>query len=168
MLTEEQITKRCEEICAAAGYTFNIPVAINGRLKSTLGRVKSIRRPTGRLEPVIMEFSRSFLSLAKEEEIDEIIKHECAHYLVAVETHEAHGHDEKFQEMCDRISCSANKPVTKIEYMQKDDYFKYIVYCEDCKKAVGWYHRMGKVLKNLDQCYCKDCGNYHLKMIQNW
>ena len=87
------------------GYDFNIPVKINKRLTTTLGRVKWVGN-TETITPISMEFSYQFLKTSTPECIDEVIKHECAHYLVTIETRQNHGHDKVFKEMCKRIGCT--------------------------------------------------------------
>ena len=168
MFTEKDLTEICKNVCAAAGYDLIVPVQINKRLRTTLGRVKYVRRGSGRIDPALIEFSHSFLSLAKEEEIMEIIKHECAHYLVALETHEHHGHDAKFKEICKKINCHANTATVDFDSLGKVENFKYLIYCPSCNEIVAKYHRKGKVIQNLDACYCSRCKNYGLQLIQNW
>lgn len=164
MMTEKDIKNRCSGICKAVGYNFYIPVKINKRLTRTLGRVIHIcYRDT--IVPQSMEISYKLLETGDEKMIDEVIKHECAHYLVAVETHKDHGHDATFKEMCARIDCTFDTPSTKVAAFKNTDY-KYIVTCNFCKKIVGQYHRAGKVVKNPSLYSCK-CGG-SLSVTQNW
>lgn len=164
--TEEELKKTCTNICAAAGYPFNIPVTINKRLRTTLGRVKGICCRTV-YNPIAMEFSYVFLNSASYEDVIDIIKHECAHYLVGIETHERHGHDAVFKKMCLKLGCANNKTKTD-KQMLPDRKFKYEVICDSCHEIVAQYHRAGKILKNIDNCSCGKCGKNMLRVVQNY
>lgn len=155
MMTEKDLTARCTEICKSAGYDFTIPVKINKRLTRTLGRVLFISN-SGYTIPQSMEFSYKMLETGDTATIDDVIKHECAHYLVHVETHENHGHDRVFKEMCKRIDCTFDTTQTKVAAYTPDTY-KYTVTCSCCGKVVGCYHRAGKVVKYPERYTCK-CG----------
>ena len=164
MMTEKDITARCSEICKFAGHNFTIPVKINKRLTRTLGRV--IFFINGEYcTPSSMEFSYKLLETADTETIDGVIKHECAHYLVLVETHENHGHDATFKAMCKRINCSNNTTSIKVAAYTNDAY-KYTVTCDSCKKIVANYCRAGKIVKHPENFRCK-CGG-RLTVTQNW
>jgi len=168
MLNEKDITKICEDICEKVGYTFNIPVKINKRLTRTLGRVKWIKS-RGVVNPYLMEISYQLLSTSTQESIMDVILHECAHYLVIVETHEPHGHDFYFKEMCKRIGCTNDGTHIKnlATIVPENEIYKYFVVCKDCGAVVGRYHRAGKIIKNIEDFYCKKC-NGDLEVIQNY
>lgn len=158
MLNEKEITKMCEEICAGVGYDFTIPVKINKRLTRTLGRVSWIRT-NGKVRSTLMEFSYQFLLTATLDSIQDVIAHECAHYLVTEKTHERHGHDAVFKAMCARINCTNDGTVcySLNRTVPETQIYKYFVKCKECGAIVGKYHRAGKVVQNPDLYYCK-CG----------
>ncbi len=158
MLSEKEITKICEEICAKVGYKFTIPVKINKRLTRTLGRVTWIRT-NGIVKSTLMEFSYQLLSTATFDSIYEVIAHECAHYLVNEETHENHRHDTIFKAMCARIGTTNDGTVCHSldREVPETQIYKYFVTCRDCGKIVGKYHRAGKIVQNPDHYLCK-CG----------
>lgn len=164
MMTEKDLTARCTEICKSVGYDFTIPVKINKRLTRTLGRVLFYSY-SGYVTPESMEFSYKLLETGDTSTIDDVIKHECAHYLVIKETHEDHGHDKVFKEMCARIDCTFNTTTVEVAAYTPDTY-KYIVTCVACGKIVGRYHRAGKVVKFPSHYHCKCSG--HLTVTQNW
>lgn len=170
MFTIEEITKECEKICAAAGYSFDIPVVINGRLRTTLGRVMATRDVYGYVKPVQMEFSRSFLKSGHPEAIHQVIQHECAHYLVDVETHENHGHDAVFKAMCARIGCKNDKAALEDVWSNtnEEEQFKYLVYCDACNTKIQGYNRAGKVVRNIGDYVCPYCHKSALRVHQNW
>lgn len=163
-MTEKDLTIRCKEICESVGYNFNIPVKINKRLTRTLGRVLFLLQGNYTI-PQSMEFSYKLLETGESETIEEVIKHECAHYLVHVETHKNHGHDKVFKEMCARINCSFDTTSTHVA-AYTDNTYKYIVTCNSCKKIVGKYYRAGKIVKYPSNYRCK-CGG-SLVVAQNW
>ena len=164
MLTEKDLTEMCEKICATQGYNFAIPLKINKRLTTTLGRVRYEKR-NNHIVCLDMEFSYNFLSNATFDQIEKVVKHECAHYLVFRETHERHAHDFAFKEMCKRIGCTNDKRIfdENIENINNVDDFKYLVYCDTCKKLVAKYHRAGKVVKMPHLYKCKCGGNLIVK-----
>lgn len=169
MMTIEEITKICENICAEAGYDFTIPVKINKRLTKTLGRVHWKRRNNGDAYSTLMEFSNLFLETSTENSILEIIKHECAHYLVIAETHEPHGHDKVFKSMCTRINCTAD--TAKYNSIKRntpeEEIYKYFIVCKDCGSIVGKFHKAGRTVKHPEDYYCKHCHG-DLTVVQNW
>lgn len=162
MLTEKDITEICSKICADAGYEFTIPVRINKRLTSTLGRVKYIVRG-GRCYNESMEFSYKFLDSSSLDDIMNVIKHECAHYLTTAETQEHHGHDQVFKAMCARIGCVNDKTF----YTGGDltDQYKYVITCQKCHKNFT-RSRKCKITEHPEDYQCK-CGG-PLYVVQNW
>ena len=163
MLNEKDITTICQKICAKAGYDFTIPVKINKRLTRTLGRVTCVRTD-GIVKSTLMEFSYQLIATATIDSIQEVIAHECAHYLVVAETHENHGHDAIFKEMCARINCTNDGTIyhSLSREVPETDVYKYFVICDDCGKIVGKYYRAGKVVQHPDNYSCKCGGNIHV------
>lgn len=157
MLNEQDLKEICSEICKKAGYEFSLPVKINGRLTATLGRVKGILRGEV-FNCEYMEFSAKFLETATLDSIINVAKHECAHYLVAETTHQRHGHDAVFKEMCKKLDCTNDKIYYDYNKTKADtEIYKYLIVCKECGRIVGKYHRAGKVIKNIDDYTCK-CG----------
>ena len=167
MMTEKDLTARCTEICKSAGYDFTIPVKINKRLTRTLGRVTCVKTD-GIVKSTLMEFSYLLISTATIDSIQEVIAHECAHYLVIAETHENHGHDAIFKAMCARIGCTNDGTVCHSldREVPETQIYKYFVVCKDCGKTVGKYHRAGKIVQHPDFYNCK-CGGA-LTVIKNF
>ena len=163
MLNEKEITILCQEICTKVGYDFTIPVKINKRLTSTLGRVSWIKT-NGFVRSTLMEFSYKFLCTATIDSIQDVIAHECAHYLVIAETHENHGHDTIFKEMCAKINCINDGAIchSLSRTVPETEIYKYFAICDDCKKIVGKYYRAGKVVQHPEHFNCKCGGNIHI------
>ena len=168
MFTVENIEKVCQEFSNMVGDTFDLPVAINGRLTRTLGRVCTlVNTKTGYVTLQRMEISRQLLETASEESIRSVIGHEWCHYIIAKTTHERHGHDALFKSWCARIGIENDKATTEVERVVAVQ-SKYEVYCDTCKKTIANYSRMSNTLRNLDQCTCNACKTSNLRLIQNW
>ena len=168
MFTEQDLTKMCKEICAGVGYDFTIPVKINKRLKTTLGRVSWIR-VNGKVTSTLMEISYQLLETATEDSILAVVAHECAHYLVNEETHEDHKHDAVFKAMCARIGCTNDTAVCHElnRAIPESKIYKYFLVCDNCKSIVDKYHRAGKVVQHPEWYACKKCGG-SLHVVQNF
>lgn len=164
MLTEKDLTQMCESICATAGYDFTIPVKINKRLKTTLGRVTWIKSNNGQVNSTLMEISYQLLTTATYDSIYAVVAHECAHYLVTKETHENHGHDAIFKAMCARIGCANDGTVYRglNRTAPESEIYKYFVKCEKCNNIIGKYHRAGKVVQYPELYKCKCGGSLHV------
>lgn len=166
MLSELEITKICQKICAEAGYDFNIPVKINKRLKTTLGRVFSVTSGCNdnKIYNDSMEFSYQFLLNAETCSIMEVIQHECAHYLVTEETHERHGHDAVFKAMCKRIGCTNDGSIYKNlkTNTPSEKLYKYFVICDKCGGTL-MYHRAGKIVQHPEHYSCSCGGKLHVQ-----
>lgn len=153
--TIDEITKECEKCCNKFNLTFNIPVLLNGRLKTTLGRVVFMKSEY-ECYPSKIEFSKSFLENANKTEIIQTIRHECAHLIAFLLSNELHGHDSYFREICSKIDCYESSAATTIEAYESPQFYKYPVFCKKCGFITG-YHRAGKVVKNIDDCLCPTC-----------
>lgn len=168
MYTVEDIKNELNKISESVGDTFNIPIKINSRLTSTLGRVVLLGTKR-RCTVDRMEFSAKFLETATEETIKSVITHEWVHYYVAKTTGEAHGHDSYFKEMCAKIGCDNDKSFTTVERtVEGQSPYKYSVYCPTCGKVIGYYSRMCSTLRDLPNCTCGRCGKGGLYYTQNW
>ena len=167
MWTIDQVIIKLNELAAADGIVIDVPVSANGRLRTTLGRVRSYRSTC---LPISIEFSQKLLNEGTDNDIINVIKHEYVHFFLLVTTGENHGHDYMFKNKCAEIGCEHNKTRNELESedMAPAAQFKYEVYCPDCNKTIGTYSRMCKTLRNLDYCSCGRCGGKALKMIQNW
>lgn len=164
-----RVQKEFMEVCKKANAPCNIPIKLNGRLTRTLGRVHQQHDGDEYWYSTLVEFSKQLLETATDESIDAVIKHEAAHYIATYRTHENHGHDALFKAICAEIGTTNDKTKTKVERtIEASAVYKYQVYCPTCETMIGGYSRMGKTLKNLDQCYCKKCKQHGLQLIQNW
>lgn len=94
--TVDRITAKCAEFSAMVGDTYDCPIALNGRLSRTLGRV-ILGTERGRVIPIKMEFSKEFLNTSTDASI---IGHEWAHYYVTKTTGINHKHDQEFKKAC--------------------------------------------------------------------
>ena len=167
MWTIERVRKELDTLAKADGITIDVPVSANGRLRTTLGRVRSYRSTC---LPIDIEFSKRLLEEGTDNDIINTIKHEYVHFFLLVTTGENHGHDYMFKAKCAEIGCTHDKTRNDVESEAMTDphQFKYEIVCTTCHKTIGTYSRMCKTLRNLDCCRCKRCGGSALKMIQNW
>lgn len=162
--TAATLKSYCAEVCRKAQVELQIPVAINKRLTRTLGRVISTK--TGNyVKANRMEFSQQFLDTASDDSIKDVVRHECAHYIVIERTHESHDHDALFQQVCAEIGCVGDKAYTEVERV-KEVKMKYDVFCVNCGKITS-FSRMCPTLRNIDTCSCRKCGG-SLRYVQNW
>ena len=170
MLSVNDIKVICEETFNKAGYDFNtkhIEVAINGRLTTTLGRCM-YHAGAGRAIPYRIEISRQMLETTREEDIVNVIRHECCHALVAIETGESHHHDKVFKEMCSRVGTPLDSRSSHVErIVDEASLFKYYVRCSCCNQIVGKYQKAGKVVKEFN-CYQSKCCKAPLKVERNF
>lgn len=165
MLTEKDLTQMCTELCSKVGYDFHIPIVINKRLKTTLGRVGYIRSG-GRVKSTKMEFSHQFLSTSTLECIQDVVAHETAHYLCNEMTGEAHHHDKVFKEMCAKLGTTNDSTKTRVDRtVDESTLYKYVITCKDCG-AKTYRHRSSKLIQHPDLYSCQ-CGG-SLIVTQNW
>ena len=167
MYTLEKIKEQCEEICNQLGVELDVPVTFNKRLTLTLGRVINGHRD-GAYNPVAVEFSPSFVATSTDDTIYSVIQHEMVHYYITKTTHEHHGHDALFKQVCARIGCKNDGCATKVEStVSKDLIYKYTVFCPNCG-PLAYYRKFGKTLQNLSNCSCKKCKCKKLYYTQNF
>ena len=161
-MTIEAIRERIEELCASQGVELICPVEINKRLKTTYARVKYSAYT---LEPQIIEFSAHLLETASDYEIDQIVIHETAHYILTMKTGERHGHDHLFKEMVKELGGDewAGKSAVPVE---KATPYKYMVYCPNCGPMKGYDRFSGKIA-HLETCSCGKCGSKGLYWRKN-
>lgn len=166
--TIERITELCIDYCGRCGVEFNSPVVINGRLTKTLGRCFYIR--TGEVwNPSKIEISRQLLETSTDESIEEVIAHECAHYVTAALTHENHGHDATFKKYCALIGTTNDTTVYHDleRSVPVDECYKYTVYCKECGKFVAGRSRACRITKEPWNFF-SNCCNGELEVKQNW
>lgn len=167
MYTLEKIQEQCKAVCNQLGVELDVPVTLNKRLTLTLGRVINGYRD-GEYNPISVEFSEEFLNYSTDETVYSVIQHEMVHYYITKTTHEHHGHDALFKEVCARIGCKNDGCSTKIQTTKsKDLIYKYTVKCPNCG-PLAYYRRKGKILKSLSDCHCRKCGSHDLYVEQNW
>ena len=77
-MTQSQIEKYAKNFLKQA-YNLDlvVPIEVNSRLKTTLGRFRYTRTTK---KPVKLEFSKNYIVNGKLEDIQGTIKHECIHY----------------------------------------------------------------------------------------
>ena len=167
-MTIEEVRNICAEAFSKEGFDFNaegIEVKFNGRLTRTLGRCSYIRINDVVL-PAKIEISRNLNEYGTREEVEQTILHECGHALAALETGERQGHNSVFKAICGRIGCYDAGSKSKVSISDKDELYKYSVFCSNDGFLRG-YSRMCSTLKNLSNCYCPKCKQMKLYYVQN-
>ena len=166
--TIEKIERECKRIAESQNEVLNIPVKINGRLTSTLGRVKYEYQDNIPI-PTIIEFSKSFIEKSDDATILSVIQHEMAHWLITVKTAENHGHDKFFKSMCAKLGCNNDGCHINTENTRNtlETRYKYVIICKNCG-PIGGKTRMCPTLRHINECWCKKCNSRELTYIQNW
>lgn len=119
----DRITAKCAEFPAMVGDTYDCPIALNGRLSRTLGRV-ILGTERGRVISIKMEFSKEFLNTSTDASIVSVIGHEWAHYYVTKTTINMTKSSRR------RALCTNDKTKTEVERtVEPESLYKYIVYC---------------------------------------
>lgn len=163
-MTIEEINKMCSDIAAAEGVDITCPIKINGRLKSTLGRVTYQWSEThaGQIEVKAIEFSKQHVTMGDPAEVRLTIIHEMTHYILFTKTGVKHGHDQMFKELNKKLGGDGE---TYSETPRINP--KYTVYCTKCGKIVGEYYRAGRVVKNPESTISRCCAAA-IKVVQNY
>ncbi len=172
MWTIERLTALCVEYCGRCGVEFNSPVIINPRTSRRLGacHLERVLKNGRRIwVPVGIEISKLYLSVATDEEIQNTVAHECAHYVATAITHESHGHDDVFRFYCAKIGTKANTAQEQINSFvaHNDKIFKYSFFCSECGQFVGGRARACQLTRHPD-LYQSHCCKAKLNMVQNW
>ena len=117
----ERIKAEITDICENAGFrgVKYLNISINPRLSTTLGRVKYRANP---IYPYAIEFSKNFIENNTDEDIHEVIMHECAHAIVTVRTKEKHGHDKYFKAVCAELGTTIRCILILIKANRKSRY----------------------------------------------
>ena len=155
----KDIKSLCENLSKQKRDKFSVPVSVNDRFRTCLGRVTYIDNyVTKRVTPIKMEFSRDIINDPDDEFVTNIVKHEWAHYYLAKSTRKDHGHDHAFKKLCAEIGCIEDQTVVKtnINNVPKEDTPKYTLTCSCCGKK--WtYKRKCKSLRDLLNNGCPHC-----------
>lgn len=172
MWTVEKLTALCIEYCGRCNVEFNVPVIINPRTVSTLGSCwirKTFVNGSEYWKPTKVEFSKTLLSVASEEDVKAVIAHECAHYVTAAITHKDHGHDATFRFYCSKIGTDNSSAHSNLDSYKENcnQIFKYTFFCSKCGKFLGGRTRTSKIVKNI-QLYSSKCCEASVNVIQNW
>ena len=150
--------RKCQEVANKFNLILDTPITVNNRLSTTLGRVIFVR---GTCEPIAIEFS-PLIFKHSDEEVEQIILHEMAHWLILKIEKKNHGHDEVFKRYCKMIGCIDNTASTK-EVFERPGDLKYDLICEKC----GFIGGRSRTIKRIYEYHCAKCGGA-LRLKQNW
>lgn len=94
-----------------------VPLEINNRLTSTLGRVTiEVFRHTKEVKPVRVSLSGKLVKYASREHVIDILKHECIHYALVMLNKPYNDNDSEFIETCSRLNVSLSQ-TTRVTYL---------------------------------------------------
>lgn len=151
----EEVKKIFTKTAEKAGCAIVCPITFNGRFKNVTGRVSYTSN--GRL-PSKVEFSKRYFESESYEKCVQVIKHECAHYIVIMRTHESHNHDEVFRAVCKEIGCTLTGEYAEIETPSDAIVsYKWEIRCSKCGKIIRKYKRLPAKFNNLNgftSCCC--------------
>lgn len=166
MKTEKELLQILNELGQKTPQkiTINIPVKINGRLKTTLGRVKY--EYFVKAAPIKIEFSKLFLETATEKQIMQTIIHEFCYYYLMVTTGEPYGHDKVFKDLCLFLGCYENTTRSQ-EYTIPQTSFKYLIYCPTCGNITASRQRACTLTKHPEFYKTKCCNSIPI-VKQQW
>ena len=151
--------KTCQNILDKEGVSLICPILYNGRLTTTLGRVCYNSKGL----PSRIEFSRSFMRNRSESEIMDLVKHELAHYIIAVRMGEPHGHDKYFVEECQKLGTNNIGEIYSQEKGKAVTNYRYALRCSKCGRLIRYYKRDCATLKNAE-FYKSSCCQSPLKV----
>ena len=115
MWTIDRVIDELNKLAEADGLgRIDVPIIVNSRLSTTLGRVKYMR-VGGAYMAKSIEFSKALLDSATDNDIINVIKHEYVHYYLVETTNENHKHDALFKRKCMEIGCTHNKTRNYLE-----------------------------------------------------
>lgn len=151
------IEKVVHDTLFSEGIICKLPVVVNNRLSTTLARVVYINNAIDRIE-----FNSKLLSKGSDEEIQDIVKHECAHVIAFYRTGHRQGHNEYFQKICKQIGCECGEKTRHTSIKAR-----YEFTCPICNKVVCTRERKGKVFDGLiaGRYHCRMCGTNSEKFI---
>ena len=102
-----------------------VPLEINNRLTSTLGKVTiEINRHTRKVTPVRLSLSGKMIKYATREHVIDVLKHECIHYALVMLNKPYNDNDSYFIDTCNRLKVGLTK-TTRLSYL-------YV--CSHCKE----------------------------------
>lgn len=100
--------------------------------------------------------SKKFILLNKQEDIVDIIKHECAHALLPP----SEGHGPKWKAMCVKLGCKPERLVSDIVSAPT----RYTASCPTCDKRFYRHRRT----RTMDNTYCSVCRPMNINTKLKW
>lgn len=163
-MTFEEVKKMCVDIAAAQHVDITCPIKLNGRLKTTLGRVtyEYAKDSPGKLQVKAIEFSKQHVEVSDTSDVIDTIIHEMTHYILFTKTGEKHGHDAAFKKLNKELGGDGER-CASIPRIKP----KYTLYCKTCGQPVGEYYRAGRTIKNANFLLTKCC-HAGIEVVQNY
>ena len=143
MKTIEDIQKMCNDLAIEHGFDpIEIPIVRNNRFSTCLGRVDAKRDYNGECFPVTIQFAGYLLDGGTDADIEDVVKHEMAHYFVFMETGENHQHDKVWQDWANKLGCNPKRINDKISNQclkQRHQGVRYRLVCPKCGRTFQSY-----------------------------
>lgn len=161
-----QIIQECQKVAATEGVEITVPIELNSRFRSCLGRVSYewANMACTKVAPTKIEFSKNYVANASDAQVIQTCIHEVTHYIISVKTGCRHGHDKMFKALNKKLGGDGSRLATVDRAIMKP---KYTVYCKTCGAVVDNYYRMCKTVK-YPNLYRSNCCNGELRVEQNY
>lgn len=126
MITHTELVEVAETFLAENfGLGLNVPLEINNRLTSTLGKVTvETNRRTREHNPIRISLSGRMIKYASRECVIDTLKHECIHYALVLKKLPFLDSDTMFIETCKSLNVSLSHTV----------FVTYLHECSHCKE----------------------------------
>ena len=137
------------------GFELEIPLSINGRLRSTYGRFKYRQWANGMQKPLSVEMNKTFVENNDSLVVLDVLKHELVHYaMFKLNKPFSDGHP-IFERELSRLSVINQRNINRqYDIKSKKHFYK----CMDCNEE----YQTKTALRNGHQNYRCSCGG-HLK-----
>lgn len=149
----EDLTKHAKDfVLSNFNLEFDLPIIINGRLKTSLGVFVRIHDRYDELESMEIQLSKRLINYYPDDEVVSILEHELVHYCLFITNQPFDDDSKEFIETCNRLNVPLTGTLKKKgkhhAYKCKCRYYyesrrlnKNIIYhCENCKGKLKYSH----------------------------
>lgn len=133
------------------GVDFNIPIKLNGRLKTTLGNTIITWVLGDKSKVTEINITKSlYTSLHDEHIVDDVLIHELCHWYCIENNLPSSDGDEYFENLLDELGCTSTREIRRSGNM-------YLIVCNSCSKVVALKSSYNSVKKCIDKYRSKCC-----------
>lgn len=178
MFSIEDVRKeyqRLDTLCGIDTSYITLSVSTKGVRRLGFCAYNTINLPNGNRKIVPIRISLSRIIFEDEKLFWDVIHHEYAHALVAIQTGKSHKHDAVFQAACRKVGCSPTRCISTgtsdVYNKNLEDKVKYIVYCTNCGKEYRYYRKSNAVKSILEYgekstYFCSSCNERHTLKVR--